>query len=176
MPTSSRIRNALGDIFGAGHVLPGPSVREQGRGFAVQVAAREAVAGVRLDSRSFARRGRASRRCCDALFVCLPEHGHIVPVLVELKGGHAARALSQLEAAVDILCESAWHERLAGLAILDRRGHERTVLGVVVARRGISLRQAERNALRSRGLVVVIRSARSVRTTCEELARWRSGR
>jgi hypothetical protein len=172
----ARLRELVGSIFPEESLLPGLRLVGKGRVFSIRLQGQDDAVGVDLDA---FRDWPKERKRCDGLFLCLPGGARqFIVVLVELKGGHVEKALNQLQATSSVLCKHRedtfrLHADEGLLQIyhgLASAGHGRRVLGYIVARQGLNLKQDERSRLR-RDFGITVKIRRSVEgLTCTELA------
>lgn len=163
-------------IFPAESVLPGLKLDHKGRVFSIRLQGRDDAMGLDLDAFTD---WPKERKRCDGLFLCLPEgSSRFIVVLVELKGGHVEKALTQLRETVSVLCKRREDHHgvhsdanlIRGFRKIAPEGHGKRLLGCIVASKGLSLRQDERSRLqRDFGITVKIRrSAQGL--NCTDLA------
>lgn len=148
-----RLREKLAAVFPEECFLQGTHIEEKGRIFSIRPDAGEAVIGVKLSP--LRQRWPNGKGICDGLFVCVaPNCNHLIVTLVELKGSDVAKAMSQIEDSCLLLCKGAnpvleiHCDEVSGAAMsMNRSGHGRGVLGVIVAKIGLAQNQKKKSTL-----------------------------
>lgn len=167
-----RLNETVANLFSRDAMLRRPGVKESGRGFLVTPRTGDTVVGFRPEAVA-AWPDETPR--CDAVFLCRNDGGEEFRViLVELKGGHVNRAITQLATTHDFLCRSKNQPSAHAPDAKNRFReigfrHYPTVLGLVICRSGIQLKQQQRKALLKKGLHVRIKTGRTVRMSAMEL-------
>jgi len=156
-------------------LLPGLKIGSRWPVFSIRLQGDDDAVGVALDA---FRDWPKGRKRCDAVFLCLPENAaQFIVVLVELKGGHVEKALNQLRETSSLLCKRredhfGVHADVSVLQSFRRLaagGHGRRVLGYIVAKQGLSLRQDEKSRLRRDFGITVRLTRRAEGLTCADL-------
>lgn len=168
MPKRERI---LRQLFPEDCILDGLRISESGRSFSIRKTAGETIIG--LDLRKCANWPPCKKRT-DGLFLCLSTNSRsLLVVLVELKGTDRERAMDQLNDTAETLCSKARFSQQPHnntvFAVTHAEGHSKRVLGMVITRRSLSLRQQEQKKARGHGLTVKYRTAKSLVTSTAEL-------
>lgn len=160
------LRDALATVVPKQDFLRGLSLQEHGKEFSIRVTSGQDAVGLRLDG---GRLGGGRGKSCDAVFVLHDSsRDAALVVLVELKGRDTKKALRQIRESFDRLCARNPDNAVHAHPVVGRfrqrlpkgTGHRERVLGVVVARHGLSLRQQDRARNARDGLVVVQRKER----------------
>lgn len=170
------LRAALAALLPQPDLLPGTRIADAGRVFSVKTQGGDQVAGARLDAPG---RPASGGRRCDGLFLLRAAgQDEITPILVELKGTDSRRAITQIVASTGRLCLDSAHATVTG-AVPELPGHAGRVLGLVVTRKGLALRQKERKSLREKGIhlkMVSVPKGKPLVKKCRELHRMLHGR
>ncbi|MFO8072922.1 MAG: hypothetical protein R6V85_13700 [Polyangia bacterium] len=170
----SALRDALAAVSSDVELFGGNRIGESGRSFSIKKVRRgDEVVAALFDLGG--ERGNGGLRC-DALFLCRAAGElRVTPVFVELKGSHTGHAVRQIKESVRHVCKntSGSHDRLQAETTANSR-HGGRVLGLVVARKGLSLRQVEQKTLCEQGIrlkIVSVPKGKPVVKKCSELHR-----
>ncbi len=145
-----RLREELSTVFPKECFLQGTRIEERKRVFSIRPEPGEAVIGLKLNP--LRESWPEGKGICDGLFVCLtPNTDHLIVTLVELKGSDVVKALGQIRDTCLSLCKAPddslkIHSVQVRNAIesLNRNGHGKRTLGVIVGRSGLPLDQKEK--------------------------------
>lgn len=172
------LKTALESVFPSICLLPGTRIGEKGRIFSIRKQKQEQIIGLGLESIAS---WPAGRKRCDGAFICVtPERKDFMVVFVELKGGHREKALEQIRETRGVMCRgssefpSLHSEKQSGVfRSAGLTNHGKSLLGIVVGRRSLALKQRERADLRKNyGIKIkfITGSAKSISSA--ELWKW----
>jgi hypothetical protein len=172
-----RLREALLGSLPGECFLNGSSISASGRAFSIKLDSEEQVLAAQLDHPAM--KWRRDQLRCDALFFCLvPMRNELLVALVELKGKDVKHAMKQIQASSQALCnrtrtlkqvhtqpvKDAFHS-------LERNGHGKGILGIIVSAEGLTLDQEQRAKIwKNHKIVFWIKSGQATQMSCRELA------
>ncbi len=154
------LRSVMAKLFPESSLLNGSSIGQKGTRFSIQLNSGEEAVGINLDLLDD---WPVDCKRCDAVFVCTRKDADdFVVVLVELKGGHTEKAMEQIRTSQEILCRKS--EYFPGVhcrstaeemkALGRQHAHRTTVLGLIVSRRSLPLRELEKKKLQEKSVTI----------------------
>ncbi len=124
-----------------------PRIKEKGRTFSLKLNQEKHDCVVFLPEKCH--EWPENQKRCDGVFICGDRQKKtLLIVFAELKGGHLEKAVNQIGESCDVLCRNS-SSKLNIHRSLEKSGfsHKDGLIGVIVAKSGISLAQDKRNRL-----------------------------
>lgn len=170
----SALKNTLAHIFPASCFLSGLKVSKGQRVFSIRLGKLDDAVGLELDAID---RWPAETKRCDGLFLCAPAGtSQLVVVLVELKGGHVQHAIEQIKATSNLFCNKkdvfgihADSKLLHQMRQLGRAEHGARVLGYIVGKKKLALRQQETASLLKKHRIKIHFTGHASAISCQEI-------